>query len=169
MDVGIQSGMCTTRTSGVPGGSWRRRGRRCGRWLIAAAAATAVLLGGGTSAAQDEDERPELRIRATPRVGFAPASILFVAELRGGADDYEEFYCLTTEWEWGDDTFSENTPDCDPYEPGVSEIRRRLSVRHLFNYPGSFTVRLRLKRQDDVVVAASTRVQVRGSLIRQRR
>lgn len=124
---------------------------------------------GGAPAAAQEDEEPELRLRASPRVSFVPASILFVVELRGGADDYEEFYCLATEWDWGDDTVSENTPDCDPYEPGVSEIRRRLSVRHQFNSPGSFTVRLRLKRQDDVVVAASTRVQVRGSLIRQRR
>ncbi len=160
--------MRITGTLGAVIGSWWRLRRRCGRSLIATVAAGAVFFG-GTPAAAQKDERPELRLRASPRVGFAPASILFVAELRGGADDYEEFYCFATQWEWGDDTFSENTPDCDPYEPGVSEIRRRLSVRHQFNYPGSFTVRLRLKRQDDVVVAASTRVQLRGSLIRPRR
>lgn len=130
----------------------------------------ALALAGGVGAvtpvAQDEDDDAELRLRATPRVAFAGNDILFVGELRGGPDDNEELYCPTIEWDWGDDTISENTPDCDPFEAGVSEIRRRFSVRHTFDYPGRYEVRLHLKRQDDVLISARTRIEVRGQRFR---
>ena len=62
---------------------------------------------------QDE---AELRLRASPRVSFAPAEVLFVGEIRGGPDDNEELYCAGVEWDWNDDTISASTPDCDPFE-----------------------------------------------------
>ncbi len=130
--------------------------------------AVALVCASGSLAivAQDRDDDPDLRLRATPRVAFAGAEILFIGEIRGGPDDNEELYCPTIEWDWGDDTISENTPDCDPFEPGVSEIRRRFSVRHNFDYPGRFEVRLHLKRQDDVLISARTAIEVRGSRFR---
>tara|TARA_B100000686_G_scaffold301733_1_gene337263 strand:- start:1953 stop:2396 length:444 start_codon:yes stop_codon:yes gene_type:complete len=109
-----------------------------------------------------QDYDAELRLRATPRVAFAPADVLFVGQIRGGPDDNEELYCLEIEWDWGDDTTSEQTLDCDPYEPGVSEIRRRFSVRHTYNYGGRYEVRLHLKQGDDVVISGRTRIEVRG-------
>ena len=109
-----------------------------------------------------QDDDAELRLRATPRVAFAPADVLFVGQIRGGPDDNEELYCLEIEWDWGDDTTSEQTLDCDPYEPGVSEIRRRFSVRHTYNYGGRYEVRLHLKQGDDVVISGRTRIEVRG-------
>lgn len=142
-------------------------------WLLPALAAAFVLgAAPGHTAhgivrvelAQDDDAR--LRLRATPRVAFAPASILFVGELRGGPDDNEELYCATVEWDWGDDTISASTPDCDPFEPGVSRVRRRFSVRHNYDYGGRYEVRLNLKQRDDVVISARTRVEVRGYRIR---
>ena len=109
-----------------------------------------------------QDDDAELRLRATPRVAFAPADVLFVGQIRGGPDDNEELYCLEIEWDWGDDTTSEQTLDCDPYEPGVSEIRRRFSVRHTYDYGGRYEVRLHLKQGDDVVISGRTRIEVRG-------
>lgn len=109
-----------------------------------------------------EDEEPKLSLRASPRVGFAPVEILFVAELRGGADDYEDLYCVTIEWDWDDDTRSESTPDCDPYEPGTSTIRRRYSVRHRFDYSGRYEIRVNLKKRGDIVASARTNVELRG-------
>ncbi len=106
-------------------------------------------------------EDAELRLRASPRVSFAPAEILFVGEIRGGPDDNEELYCASVEWDWDDDTVSASTPDCDPYEPGVT-IRRRFSIRHKYEYGGRYQVRLHLKRRDDIVISARTRVEVRG-------
>ena len=108
----------------------------------------------------------ELRLRATPRVAFAPASILFIGEIRGGADDNEDLYCASIEWDWDDDTTSATIPDCDPYEPGISEIRRRFSVRHNFDYGGRYQVRLHLKQDDDIIMSARTRVEVRGYRLR---
>lgn len=109
-----------------------------------------------------QEDDAELRLRATPRVAFAPADVLFVGQIRGGPDDNEELYCLEIEWDWGDDTTSEQTLDCDPYEPGFTEIRRRFSVRHTYNYGGRYDVRLHLKQGDDVVISGRTRIEVRG-------
>lgn len=109
-----------------------------------------------------ETEEPELRLRASPRVGFAPAEILFIGELRGGSDDHEPLYCTTEEWEWDDGTHSERTPDCEPFEPGTTEIRRRFSQRHIFRHSGRYEVRLSLKRRDDVVASVRTTIEIRG-------
>ena len=131
---------------------------------ITAASTTLVLILTHTSAAtlMGQDDDAELRLRATPRVAFAPADVLFVGQIRGGPDDNEELYCLEIEWDWGDDTTSEQTLDCDPYEAGVTEIRRRFSVRHTYNYGGRYEVRLHLKQGDDVVISGRTRLEVRG-------
>ena len=131
---------------------------------ITAASTTLVLILTLTSTAtlMGQDDDAELRLRATPRVAFAPADVLFVGQIRGGPDDNEELYCLEIEWDWGDDTTSEQTLDCDPYEAGVTEIRRRFSVRHTYNYGGRYEVRLHLKQGDDVVISGRTRLEVRG-------
>jgi hypothetical protein len=120
----------------------------------------------GHASSQGPDDDPRLRLRATPRVAFAGQSFLFVGTLRGGPDDNEELYCATMEWDWGDDTYSESTPDCEPFEPGRSEVRRRFSTRHTFDYAGRYEVRLNLKRQDDILISARTRIEVRGNRFR---
>ena len=66
-------------------------------------------------------------------------------------DDFAEFYCPTVEWIWGDDTRAESSADCDPYEAGKSEIRRRYSVNRVFQTAGNFKVEFRLKQKDKVV------------------
>lgn len=115
----------------------------------------------GPQQTQQGDERPSLLLRASPSVTFSTTAILFVAELRGGADDYEEYYCPSIEWDWNDLTTSEATYDCPPYEPGTSEIRRRYSARHTYQDSGSFEVTFRLKRGDEVLDFARTSVTVR--------
>ena len=118
---------------------------------------------GPSSHQRNENGDPELRLRATPRVGFSGTDILFIAALRGGPDDNEELYCASVEWDWDDDTRSERIPDCDPFEPGTSEIRRRFSQRHTFQQGGQYEVRFNLKKRGDVVLSARTTVQVRGN------
>ena len=127
--------------------------------------ATPSIEAGLTGSFDDEEgEAPKLSLRASPKIGFAPADILFIAEFRGGDDDYEEYYCVSLEWDWDDDTRSQSTPDCEPYEPGESKIRRRYSMRHSFDRGGSYDVRLSLKQRDDTVVSARTQVELRGGL-----
>ena len=117
---------------------------------------------------REQDRRPRLTLRAQPPVGIAPARIVFTAELVGGANDFEEFYCPTVIWEWGDDTQSESTLDCEPYEPGKSEIRRRFTVEHQFRRSGGYKVFFRLKKRDKPVGAASVNVQVQPGAGEQR-
>ena len=87
-----------------------------------------------------------------------------MAELKGGADDSEEFYCPTVEWEWGDGTTSSAEADCNPYEAGKSQIKRRYTVEHQFRNAGGFKISLRLKKGSKVTAMANAVVQVRAGL-----
>jgi hypothetical protein len=129
---------------------------------------TAVLVSGPAWAQQrdgereDGDRKPSLSLRVTPPVGFTPLRVRVSAELRGGADDYADLYCPTVEWDWGDGTKSENTEDCEPYEAGKSQVRRRLGVEHVYREPGGFRVSLRLKQKTRLIASSSVSVQVRA-------
>jgi hypothetical protein len=59
-----------------------------------------------------------------------------VAELKGGANDFRDFYCATIEWDWGDGTRSESQAECEPYQAGRSEITRRYVHEHAFLWSG---------------------------------
>src|SRR4051812_21711234 len=85
-----------------------------------------------TLSAQGRNDRPKVALRAQPSVAVAPARIVLTAELQGGADDFEDYYCPSIEWDWGDDTTSESSTDCEPYAAGKSQIRRRYTVEHTF-------------------------------------
>jgi hypothetical protein len=113
---------------------------------------------------QDNTKKPSLSLKATPAVSFAPARVVVVAEVKGGADDHEEFYCPTVEWEWGDLTTSTVEADCEPYEPGKSQIKRRYTVEHRYQNPGSFRIRLLLKKGTKIIGSANALVQVRPGL-----
>ena len=113
---------------------------------------------------QGGNKKPSLSLKATPSVSFAPARIVVVAELKGGADDHEEFYCPTVEWEWGDGTVSTAEADCNPYEAGKSQIKRRYTVEHQFRNAGGFKISLRLKKGNKVAAMANAVVQVRAGL-----
>lgn len=134
-----------------------------------AALLAAVLLHGTSALAtgtdgQEENKKPSLSLKATPPIAFSPAKVRVVAEVRGGPDDYQDYYCPTIEWDWGDGTVSENTEDCDPYEAGKSTIRRRFSAEHTYRMAGNYKVFFRLKRKDRTIAASSASVQVRPGL-----
>ena len=113
-------------------------------------------------AQRNDAKKPSLSLKATPPVGFTPLRVRLVVDVRGGDDDYADFYCPDIEWDWGDGTISENSQDCDPYEAGKSTIQRRYSAEHIFRQSGSFSVRFRLKQGTRVVASAATNVQVRA-------
>jgi len=109
-----------------------------------------------------QDDSPELSLRARPNLAFAPAEISFSGSLRGGADDDEELYCTSAEWDWDDGTKSESIFDCEPYEAGTSKIRRRFSRRHSYDRGGRYEVQLLLKRGGDVVDSARVAIVIQG-------
>jgi hypothetical protein len=137
--------------------------------LVSAALTTGLTAQKGGKEGKDKDQkdaadsRPKVTLRATPVIAMAPARVVFTAELTGGANDFEEFYCGAVEWEWGDGTKSESSSDCAPYEPGKSEIKRRFTVEHVFR-AGVYRVMFHLKRRDKAVGNATVNIQVRPGL-----
>jgi hypothetical protein len=138
------------------------------RRVLVAATASLAIVGStallaqqkGEKPAKDDVKRPRLSLRAQPSVAVAPARIVLTAELSGGDNDFQDFYCPSIEWEWGDDTVSESTVDCEPYESGKSEIKRRFTVQHTFRRPGAYKVYFHLKRKDKTLASASATIQV---------
>jgi hypothetical protein len=112
----------------------------------------------------EEDKKPSLSLKANPPVGFSPLRVRLVVDVRGGSDDYAEFYCPSIEWAWGDGTESESSEDCAPYQAGVSSIKRRWSAEHVFRQAGTYRVFFRLKQNNKIVAASSANVQVRAGV-----
>jgi hypothetical protein len=138
--------------------------------LTVLVAASAFALSGDAAAQRTTDEKPKkpsVSLRAAPMMAFSPARVVATAELKGGSDDYEDFYCASVEWDWGDGTRSEYRDDCDPFVKGKSEIRRRFTAEHTFRVSfdtdrtTDFRIQFRLKQKDKVVGSASTTVRVR--------
>ena len=115
----------------------------------------------GKEKGKESDKRPRLVLKAQPPVAISPARVILTAEIVGGADDFQDYYCTGVQWDWGDDTKSESTTDCAPYEAGKSEIKRRFTVEHVFRRGGVYKVYFRLMRRDKIVAAATTSIQVR--------
>lgn len=130
--------------------------------------ALAVALGGASLLAQSDKEtdskRPRITLRAQPSIAVAPARVVLTAEVVGGPDDFEEFYCPAIEWQWGDGTSSESSADCEPYEPGKSTIKRRYTIQHVFRNGGAARVYFHLKRKDRILASASTTIQVQPGM-----
>jgi hypothetical protein len=115
----------------------------------------------GDDKSEDKTKRPSLSVRASPAISFSPVRVRAVAELKGGSDNDQEFYCAGVEWDWGDQTRSEESTDCEPYEEGVSRLTRRFSSQHTYVSAGRYRLQVRLKRNTTVVAAANTTITVR--------
>lgn len=105
-------------------------------------------------------KKPRLDMRASPRMAFTPASVLVVAELKGGGD-HEDYYCPGLEWDWGDGNLSSQESDCEPFQEG-STVERRFTARHAYRAAGSYNVRLTLRRASRTVAVATVPVVVHG-------
>ena len=132
--------------------------------VVLAISAVLFVPSSALQAREQGNKKPSLSLKAAPAVSFAPARVVVVAEVKGGPDDFEEFYCPTVEWEWGDDTISTAEADCEPYSAGKSSIKRRYTIEHRFKNPGGFKIILRLKKGTKVIATANTLVQVRAGL-----
>jgi hypothetical protein len=140
------------------------------RFLAKTAVAAALALLGTFAVAHAagqqpaKPKRPKITIRSSPAMAFTPATLTFTAELKEGDNDFEEFYCAEVEWDWDDGTVSESSDDCEPYEKGKSEIRRRFTVQHKYNIANVYNVQFRLKQRGKVVAVARTRVTIKPGM-----
>ena len=145
--------------------------------VTALCAATFLLVTGVSAPAQSSDKeekqeekkeekkdpkRPSLSLKATPGTGMVPIRVSATAEFKGGDDDFQEYYCPSVEWNWGDGTVSEAASDCDPYEAGVSQIRRRFTQSHTYRRAGAFRIVFRLKHRDRVLTSQATVIRLLG-------
>jgi hypothetical protein len=128
--------------------------------LTAAASATTLTRSDSEEEQAAKARRPTLVLTLDRTVGLAPTRIVLRANLVGGADDYQDFYCPSIEWNWGDGTKSESTFDCRPYQPGVSEIVRHFTVQHVFR-EGRYRVTFRLKRDDKELASARANLLIK--------
>src|SRR5262245_19415755 len=138
---------------------------RMGRaWLVVVAGAVAASI---SLSAQDdgkdkkEQKKASLSLKATPPIAFSPAKMVVSAELKGGSDETDDYYCPNLEWDWGDGTKSESNLDCAPFEVGKSTIDRRFSASHTFEIAGQYRVMLRLRRGTKTIVSGNVNVQVK--------
>jgi hypothetical protein len=156
-------------------------------WLflvpVAVLAMTAPFGAAGESAAA-QNKKPSIKLKANPTVGMSPFRVVVTAEVTGGSDDFEDFYCASVEWDWGDGTTSQSKEDCDPYEAGKSQIKRRYTQEHTYRssistspFGSSDTsdvsnsqqgaqmrIRFILKQKSKTVGSGQTSVQVRPGL-----
>lgn len=130
--------------------------------MLAAVATAPIRAQNPEAKRKSEPKRPSLNVKATPGTGMVPVRITVAAELKGGDDDYQDYYCPTIEWNWGDGTISESTNDCDPYEAGKSQIKRRYTVSHSYKRSGAYRISFRLKTGEKVLAAATTIVRLLG-------
>jgi hypothetical protein len=150
---------------------------RANRFFRAVACSTTLALGvwllepAGLAAGRGQDDKSakpvkkaSLNLKASPTIVFSPARVVVSAEIRGGADDSEELYCPSLEWDWGDGTKSEAGTDCAPFEAGTSTIQRRFTTSHTYNIAGNYRVQLRLKRGSKTVLGGHVSVQVKPGL-----
>src|SRR5688572_11285341 len=114
--------------------------------------------------AEEKPTKLALDLRITPAVSFAPSRVRALVEVKIPEERVADFYCAQVEWDWGDLTESAESNECDPFEPGVSEVRRRFSAEHTFQSGGRYRVQFRLRRNRKVLASTSTIVTVRAGL-----
>jgi hypothetical protein len=134
--------------------------------LATAMLAFIAVAGGPVNAVQrsDDNRKPSLAFKATPPVGFTPLKVRVVVDVKGGANDYADFYCANAEWDWADGNISSSGEDCDPYQAGKSEIQRRFTGEHTFREAGDHEVTFRLKQKNRIVGFIKGTVRVRSGI-----
>ncbi len=145
-------------------GVWSDR-RRAGVLAVAMGCALAVFA--LQARAQDDKKdvkdpkKASLNLKVVPPIAFSPAKMVVTAELKGGSDDSDEYYCLGLDWDWGDGTESSAAADCAPFEPGKSTIVRRWTAPHTFETAGQYRIQLRLQRGKKTILGGNISVQVK--------
>src|ERR1700686_3188300 len=124
---------------------------------LTVAASSAVFPRKDDAPGAEKSRGPTLVLRVDQSVGMAPMRVTLTADLIGGADDYQAFYCPAIEWDWSDGTHSDSSFDCQPFQPHISRIVRHFSVEHLFE-EGEYSVTFRLKRDEKELASAAAKL-----------
>ena len=83
--------------------------------------------------------------------------------MTGGSNAYEDFYCPTIEWDWGDwHAVGIDNRLRALSEPGKPEIKRRFTVEHVQG--GQPQSDVPVKRNNKPLTAATVQIQVQPGL-----
>jgi hypothetical protein len=95
----------------------------------------------------------KLVLGADPVEGPAPLTVSFTAELVGGPDNNELYYCGRQEFGFGDGMKMDTMPSCLPYSPDVV-IQRLFTTSYTYKEAGTYTASFSLPglRSNDVAV-----------------
>ena len=108
----------------------------------------------------EKPRKPRLDLRAAPRMAFSPANVLVTAELTGGDDVSDDYYCPEIEWNWDDGGKSVHESDCAPLEAGGT-FERRFTAQHAFRQAGTYNVKVTMRKANRPVAVATATVTVR--------
>ena len=148
-------------------GVWSERRRA---HVLALALGCALAVSATQAQAQDDKKdakdakdtkKASIALKVVPPIAFSPARMVVTAELKGGSDDTDEYYCPGLEWDWGDGTESSAAADCTPFEAGKSTIVRRWTATHTFETAGQYRIVVRLQRGKKTIVGGNISVQVK--------
>lgn len=106
---------------------------------------------------------PTLELTATPPKGKAPLTVVLRGVLENIDTEEATYYCLDAEWDFDSDR-SLDTNDCPPFESGKQEVQLSYSVLHTFEKPGTYRVRLMLRRGNEILLRGETWVKVASSV-----
>jgi hypothetical protein len=102
--------------------------------------------------------KPRLGLIAVPRYGPFPLTVQFQAQIHDADDQDPDLYCLDADWDFDHIRFFDRR-DCPPFEEGT-KIQQRYSTSHTFELPGTYRVRLTLRRGDDMVLRDEVWIRV---------
>jgi hypothetical protein len=101
---------------------------------------------------------PRLGLIAVPRYGPFPLTVQFQGQIYDADEHDPALYCLDADWDFDHTRFFDRK-DCPPYEEG-STIRKSYATSHTFELPGTYRVRLSLRRGEDTVLMDEVWIRV---------
>jgi hypothetical protein len=113
---------------------------------------------GHSSVSPPSKGKPRLGLIAIPRYGPFPLTVQLQARIYDADEHDPDLYCLDADWDFDHIRFFDRK-DCPPYEEGV-KIQTSYATSHTFELPGTYRVRLTLRRGDDVVLRDEAWIRV---------
>jgi hypothetical protein len=101
---------------------------------------------------------PRLGLIAVPRYGPFPLTVQFQGQIYDADEHDPALYCLDADWDFDHTRFFDRK-DCPPYEEG-STIRKSYATSHTFELPGTYRVRLSLRRGENTVLMDEVWIRV---------
>jgi hypothetical protein len=100
----------------------------------------------------------ELKLTAVPRMGNYPLTVMLQGVIQDADERDPELHCLDADWDFDHVRFFDRK-DCPPLEEG-GVIERYYSTSHTFELPGTYRVRLTLRRGRKAVLQADAWIRV---------